>query len=424
MTVKSIHTLGASPLSLLSKMGAAGGITILKNETAAESGGTIFPYRIIAKIMDGLYIEAKDAIYSLLPTYPNAAPYFNGNTTELMKTEAVQSDTARTFTSPSSKICNVRLGTNATDLESSASGKTTLSAFGKHSLSMLFTMPVTSTASQSSGSDEFTLAYSGECPMNPEKIVVAGELNTGESVNYLRSSIPGYGIGLFGPARSNGAVVPFGILNVPYNGLTGEYALGNNTSMALFAINLYNFSVLPMPIVISATDFRIAKSVDTSNELVTPTAWQDLPIFTDIASDGAGLYFHVGATRGHFLLITSVDTSKGNKMEGTFPAIYRNTPYAYNPNAVLETNCTVLGDATAETAEYIMSAYAPDIPIANDNVSGGPVVSNIFAVGSNEIRGAVKGVLKCSDNLGIGTIGWLDGIKYEVKRPGRMIKIG
>ena len=52
------------------------------------------------------------------------------------------------------------------------------------------------------------------------------------------------------------------------------------------------------------------------------------------------------------------------------------------------------------------------------------MVTNIFAVGTDEIRGVIPGVLSCSGNLAIGTVGWLDGIKYKVVKAGRMIKIG
>jgi hypothetical protein len=57
-------------------------------------------------------------------------------------------------------------------------------------------------------------------------------------------------------------------------------------------------------------------------------------------------------------------------------------------------------------------------------VVGGPVVSEVYAFDSDEIRGAVNGVLGISENVEVGTMGWLDGKRYRVLLPGRMTQVG
>lgn len=405
MTVKNIHTLGASPLVLLSKLATAGGITLNKTETVAESGGKEFINRIVAQIASGLYIEVKDTIYSLLGSN-NAAPPKFAYDAHILAQEATESDKTKTFAAGTQT--GIKLGDGVT------------SGLGNHSMSLLATMPVVAASNTFDESVTFKFFTSSKDGVSwatdSAKVVVTGELNSGESIVDHNGPI------LIGAARASSPDFPFMIINFPYNLLTGLY---KGTSYdKVYLLQMYAERAIGYPLVISACDFRIAQSIDTSNELVNPTDWSDLPIFTDVTSDGASLIFHVDATRGQFLAISTMDTSKGNKMEGTFPVVYRNTPYFSNPNSVSEVACKVLGDASTPTAQYPMSEYVPAIPIANDNVSGGPVVTNVFAVGTNEIRGAVGGVLGCSENLAIGTIGWLNGLKYCVVRPGRMVKIG
>lgn len=421
MTVKLVKTLGASPLVLLEKLAAAGGCTLLQDVHQTDSDGVSFVSRVVAKINDNLYIEALDSIYNLLATTPKATPWlYDSNystfySDKKLAQEAVESDKELAGTA---KLVAVALGlTNAAITDSILSA---------HSFSVLVSLPPSTAQGTGGEYDGFNLKTNSKLTLLPAKVVTTQDLPSGDTIVTANTAHTDYGVELLGTVRTSNKGFPFGILNAPYNtaptgGSCGSSGIPNNH--LCYGIRSV-ITAVPFPIVVSAANFRIAKSVDTSNELVNPTSWDDLPIFTEIMSDDNGLYFSVTSALGQYLAITNVDTSKGNKLSGTFPVIYRNTPYAYNPNSIGDTRIKVIGDASMATTELTMNEYVPALPIPNDSVTGGPVVTNIFAVGTDEIRGVVPGVLGCSSNLAIGTIGWLDGIKYKVSRPGRMIKIG
>ncbi|EFC90033.1 hypothetical protein Dpep_0001, partial [Dethiosulfovibrio peptidovorans DSM 11002] len=67
MAVKRIDTLGCHPLVLMKKLAAIGGLEILKEEKHVHDG-VEYPYHIVAKVKDGLYVEAKDPIYEFAST--------------------------------------------------------------------------------------------------------------------------------------------------------------------------------------------------------------------------------------------------------------------------------------------------------------------------------------------------------------------
>lgn len=175
----------------------------------------------------------------------------------------------------------------------------------------------------------------------------------------------------------------------------------------------------------SGTTMRIAQNVAVDG-LVNPTPWRGLPIFASLLSTGKGLFFINKARVAHsgILGITQIDTTKGNGVEGSFPAVYDSGVISVFLSPDKGEHLNILGSATNPLAYSPMQLFSPNPPIPVDSVSGGPVVTDLFAYNSEEIRGSVEGLLSARENLPVGTVGWLDGKRYRVHLPGRMLQIG
>jgi|GEM_PF-6348105 len=130
-----------------------------------------------------------------------------------------------------------------------------------------------------------------------------------------------------------------------------------------------------------------------------------------------------GNSRNATCLLTAIDTDKGNGLPGSFPAIYDSgmcCAYFVDEGE----NAIVMGDESTPGSVIPMQIYVPSPPLATDAVSGGPVVTDLFVHNSQEIRGALPGLLGTPEALSVGSVGWLDGKRYRVHLPGRMLQIG
>ena len=420
MTVKSVQTLGANPLILMEKLAAAGGLTLIQDKKVSDSSGKSFAYKVVAQIKDGLYIEALDSIYNLLNTNTKAVPricqYSSGYSGTILAQEATAAD-ARKY---AAATFSLSLGTFEDAVP--------VTILDKSSLSVMFSLPIGGPAAKDMSAEYGANLYYNYS-FDRSKILLTDDLNSGESIIQARASVNTQGFAVIGSTRGDSSRYPMGIINSALRSRDLSGRPSNNsyapaTTLFFGAHNSTAYSAMPLPCVVSGADFRLGRSVDSNGELENPTSWNALPIYTNIASDGSGLIFSVPGKNGEFLIITTVDTSKGNKMSGIFPVSYTKTLLEYNPDSAAETQVKVLGDETATTTELTMNEYVPSMPIANDSVKGGPVVTYVFAVGADEIRGTIGEVLSCSNNVAIGTTGWLDGEKYKAIYPGRMIKIG
>jgi len=273
MTVKLVKTLGANPLVLMEKLAAADGLTLLQDLKVADSSGNSFAYRVVAKISDNLYIEAMDNIYNVLNSNNKAVPLYNvpypktGHIYSVLKQEAAEVDKTKKF---SGEVLVGSLGVAADAVP------TTI--IGKHSMSLLATLPIENDSNYGYRGYSIT---PGINTLDASKVVFTGEINSGETLVNNGSS----GLCFYGASRSPDTAYPFQILNAPHEALDGLTPAPTNNSSYTFSseyapTNLFfgdgNYqkyvNYMPIPLVVSAVEFRLATSVDSSNELVTPSS--------------------------------------------------------------------------------------------------------------------------------------------------------
>ncbi len=406
MVVRRISTLGCHPLLLLAKLAAAEGLTILKEEKNTV-GGVDYRYRIIARIAENLYIEAYDAVYKV-GTEDAYLPKLlvHGSDAANLPLEAAQSH--KTISNASNSR-HIGISTSVT-VESTA-------------LSMLVSCSNDTSISADSISPEGTSLVGRYNPHDADGIMAPeasfpSDLSFGTWQGQLvvclgatKKSAP-YPFAIF-TSNIIGGVVSGGPVESGYNMLA--YCSGYTSSG----------DVQPAPIMIAGTKFRVATSV-LDNELVSPSSWFPLPIFATLYSTGDGLYFVNGPDSrfGGLLAVTKVDTTVGSGMSGVFPVIYKTYKYTLPLGDQSGEMAYVLGSEVNPTETSAMSIYAPAPPIASDSVKGGPVVSDLFVYSLSEIRGAIMGALAAPSSAALGTSGWLDGKRFSVQFPGRMIQVG
>lgn len=408
MTVKAVSTLGANPISLVRKLAALSGLTVLK-ETKVTVDSADYYNDVVAKINDNLYIEIYDALYAEMNSDATKIPTIYKSSTQhdvmfIPKQEVELTDLSRRTVSTA----------YTNEILSSAITSTTFEYQQKLSLSFMITLATSRTTKSDGGGlwSVSNLYYKAPKVVLPEDL---GNISIiGNDYGYLESIYSG-----------TAPTAPFkrGILNTGFRAIpTKCYAPGQGANVLVYSRSASGESQ-PSLVCVTGAEIRIATAVDISNNLVNPTDWEACPLFTDAVCDTEYLAFFVQNAKGQNMLITSVDTSKGNSLAGNFPAIYKNIPIAYNPSADIETKCTMLGDSNSASTKKVMTPFIPEPPISSDSILGGPVVSNVYAFDSNEIRGTLPNILGCDKNLNMGTIGWLNGVKYKVIYPKIMLKI-
>ncbi|NCC97089.1 MAG: hypothetical protein EOM02_09645 [Synergistales bacterium] len=402
MAVRRVDTLGCHPLVLMQKLAAIGGLEIMREEKHTHDG-VDYPYHIIAKVKDGLYVEAFDPIYAVGDT-PEKMPTRPGGllleATDLNRSEGM----ANLLTSDREmKFGNVSWGD-----------------FERKSMSVLITLP-THPSRLKGRSDSYLFGFYAGVGLNKDAFVITGELKDGETITTQTDSNICYK--LTGPVREGNYAHPFGIINFGWRSSPPRVP-STHALQSAFLTGQERDVCAPVLLVLSGAMVRVGHSFSEGAGIALPTEWEELPIFTSIMSSDSGLSFIVPSSRGAILVLTTVDTTKGNGFEGVSPVIFCKIPLAHNPGSKLAERAVVLGSASNPAASAGMSLYSPTPPIGNDSVSGGPVVTDVFVHNLDEIRGAIPGVLSCSPNLPMGTVGWLDGKRYRVHLPGRMLQIG
>ncbi|MCF4115225.1 MULTISPECIES: hypothetical protein [Dethiosulfovibrio] len=423
MAVKRIDTLGCHPLVLMKKLAAIGGLEILKEEKHVHDG-VEYPYHIVAKVKDGLYVEAKDPIYEFAST-PELLPrrvYLGELEGDIMALEA------------SSTMLGIR---SQTDYMAPVINSQTPLPEGPMGLSILFSYfgKASNTSSYRLHSGAYIDSDNGYlfgAPLsrNKEKVMRIGGKNPISNLDLMD--------------KSNGIYVSVNLLTsdtleYSYNGTSAVVmsAFIENIQWKPFRPSGYRYYATPRiyfgqtteglgaPIVISGTIMRIGTDF-LEDQLVSPTSWRILPITSSVISNEGGVFFcyDEGEEHSGVLGLVLVDTSKGNGLDGPFPAIFdTDLCCAFSPPSKGE-HLVVLGSESNPEGIITMQLFAPSPPISTDSVSGGPVVTDLFAYTSEEIRGAVPGVLATPEALAVGSVGWLDGKRYRVHLPGRMLQIG
>ncbi|WP_420827979.1 hypothetical protein [Dethiosulfovibrio faecalis] len=418
----------------MKKLAAIDGLEILKEEKHVHDG-VEYPYRIVAKVKDGLYVEAKDPLYEQA-TAPEKLPQKIDSdevTTEFLQLECSQS----TLTSPNvsnryivipSEQSLVMEAYGASFLVGSPAGPTSTRKC------------TVATCVESSPKDSGIYSFGAPVLSFPSGAKISGKDNveeapfsisfTGNDWAYFENddgTVDGYlkGIQLNHTDASGAGWSGFGVcLNVEaLHDLEWEpvYSKGYGTRKVLFLGSQRNCSVL----VVSGTVFRVSSSVSPEGDLVFPSTWQTLPCVPTVMTNQGGLFFCYNSAeiRSGVIAAITLDTSKGNGLEGSFPAIY-DSGVLCGVHAVGGERLHVQGSPSNPSGTVAMQVFVPEVPIPTDSVSGGPVVTDLFAYSSQEIRGALPGLLGVPEALSVGSVGWLDGKRYRVHLPGRMLQIG
>lgn len=435
MAVKRIDTLGCHPLVLMKKLAAIGGLEILKEEKHVHDG-VEYPYHIVAKVKDGLYVEAKDPLYEQAITperLPQRADYTGKVKTAEgpLKLECTQAMFQET-TFPNERHI-VILSEDPLAME--AYGASALVSVNQpYDGAYVSVTCVENGNSGNSGTYLFggpVLPSSSGAVLfgkdNAEKNLSGFSFNKAEDVLFdLDDSSP--------DGTSKGVRLSFGTEVWDGFGVCMNTEVIRDITWKPVYLAYPNYNpqhVLHLgtqdrcaAVVISGTVFRVSSQI-SEDSLVTPSEWETLPCAPIIINNDAGLFFCYNSGSAHSGMVgaVTVDTSKGNDMEGSFPAIYDSGVFC-GVHATGGEKLYVLGSPSNPAGTVVMQLFAPSPPISTDSVSGGPVVTDLFAYTSEEIRGAIPGVLATPEALAVGSVGWLDGKRYRVHLPGRMLQIG
>ncbi len=426
MAVRRVDTLGCHPLVLMQKLAAIGGLEIIKEETHLSTflrgeSEYLKPYRIVAKIpgVEGMYIEAHDPLIEAEKNtgdYPEiwANAYFNSSK-GLFRMEAKEEDKSLNPTSNNSDIC-VHLPKHDT--------------FGKVAVSLLFAPCNPTGKSHYWGQKVWQqVSYDGRgawYAQPTQSDVIFTEDIPGVSVNITAGDYPVLEVTAPSYEKPNFSFLVAGATPeviwpwwekgvMPKTPGNPDYAHG------------VSFRQRTNPIVVAGVRVRFSSGIGVDKELTLPSDWGHVPISASVMSTDSGLFFFNGEGSFSSLVgVSFIDTSSGNNYgEGRCIGIYENYPktFALAPSAPRER--ILIGGTTANPGgTVVMQPFAPNPPIPVDSVSGGPVVTDLFAYNSEEIRGSVEGLLAARENLPVGSVGWLDGKRYRVHLPGRMLQIG
>lgn len=448
MAVKRIDTLGCHPLVLMKKLAAIGGLEILKEEKHVHDG-VEYPYHIVAKVKDGLYVEAKDPIYeqatdaTLLPMSITTSGFGSGS---LMRLEADAQILGEYFTYAEAKRLSIAINSSSS-IEAEAMG-----------ISILFSHFV---STHESYGNEYSILLGQSVQENGTSFIFGENRNRYQSGIMTIGGSPLLGGLSFESNLANYDSSPGGVKfsrllkridpggheenaeglaatvmsiesakNVAWSPTHADVnsIMGYPMADALYFgfVKAYSQGKAGKPLVLSGTVVRVGNTIDSDGEsIVSPSEWKTLPVFSSILSCDSGLFFcyDKASEASGMLGIVLVDTSKGNGMEGSFPAIYDSGVCC----AVISSggeNTSILGGDGAPGATIPMQIHAPSPPLATDAVSGGPVVTDLFVHNSQEIRGVLPGLLGAPEALPVGSVGWLDGKRYQAHIPGRMLQIG
>nr|WP_321499376.1 hypothetical protein [uncultured Dethiosulfovibrio sp.] len=416
MAVRRVDTLGCHPLVLMQKLAAIGGLEILKEEKHTHDG-VDYPYRIVAKVKDGLYVEAKDELYKLGVT-PTMLPSYTPSSSTTGPVMPLEVDANHLANAVWSNSYSISLA-SSTDITVDALGMSALySGIGK--LSRMY-----------------GVLFPGDLSLIREGVVTYGKEDSKWSPPAScspRWSVNVHTMGIsravtFGPSSGDDVLSALdGTFGYAMNAEVSKdvllQALSSSGSPLLRVLLAVGGQGTPRPLVISGTVFRVSSQV-SGDSLVMPSEWKTLPCTPIIINNDAGLFFcyNAGSTYSGMVGAITIDTSKGNGIEGPFPAIYDSGVFC-GVRATGGEKLHVLGSPTNPAGTITMQLFSPEVPIPVDSVSGGPVVTDLFAYNSEEIRGSVEGLLAARENLPVGSVGWLDGNRYRVHLPGRMLQIG
>lgn len=453
MTVSKVVTYGCNPLLMLHKLAEAGGVEILSDSKHVR-GGYDYHYRTIAKFSDNLYLEAYDPLAELLNqdgrkfvyglfgsgdlssssgTFP--VPLYGAKDMPYGQELLLSSwDTPR-FAGPSGAERGTAFGIITPDISDSLILEQEILNIPFFALSFCMTYQCliasysTPLGGGTIGSDLWDLSIAGSkfIASNVPGGVAGNRLPTitlynGASTNFTPSQGTHYLL-CHGGVRTMSFKAP---LMANKNKTIKTYITTPMYGLGGFAMGQFESLAYPM---MSGAMVRVSSEINVGGSLKTPTSWVGFPIHSEATVFPSGLLFSnptdesVAGYSSH-LFIGEIDTSKGNNFEKSVVMARMNKETLRSTSGDKDAYLLAQGLLSPMSGEKEFSTFSPTPPIGSDSITGGPVVGNVFVTASDEIRGVLPPFLSCSSSLAIGTMGWLDGRRYRVFRPGLMMQVG
>lgn len=456
----SISTYGCNPLLMLMKLADAGALEII-NSTKVSKWGNDYYSRVVAKVSNTLYIEAIDPLNEIVGADPANRFICGFDTTsaetplDLTLNRDEQELSASSWAPPS---CNLDSATVLTGISTpNAPAMMLPNTLEIPVMAVSYLIGFTKyTASGSPvvgyGASNLFYSYGTSAYLHTLFSAVGGTrggFRLSEQAGGSRAVLVSYGTGYTPSASGNWATGTYSMLfsggvRTPFT-VHPPFIRGSDTSRYTITDSVIGFYVpfwnspayhKTHTLMLSGAVLRMASSVNGEGNLVTPSNWLEFPIHSHAwAIDGEGLVFanpENNATHANnfstYLFVGELDTTKGNNFgEGKCPVMGRLNRTSVASGVAMEeasASISVLGTSSPNVGEKQMDLYSSAPPINSDSFSGGPIVSNVFAYDSEEIRGTIPPFLSCNTSLGMGTSGWLDGKRYRVIRPGLMMRVG
>ncbi|NCC84554.1 MAG: hypothetical protein EOM03_10570 [Clostridia bacterium] len=457
MSVKKITTLGCNPLLMLHKMGDVNGVEILESDSFERWGQTYYT-RVVCQHPSGMYIEAKDDLNAEMGLVSDrrfcvmqnridsnsggSAPA--GHTLYLDRQELTTGDLESTLSFIGGEYNLTWSGIYAPDQPSLATDSSYSKTLSNVSISSIFNTVSNNPSHSSYGGVSLGRSQNSEVLFGQGGGLIApfGKVPNVQSV----ISYVSYGV-KFGFSTGN---PPAGwVTYLQMSGVFDEFTLGrkwgnrlnytenpgkyylNEPMLSIIAI-AHNHSVgIWRPLLYSGGAIRMASNIDGSGELVNPSPWTEFPVHCECVSTDDGLWFINAGTydsyaNSSYKYVGYMDTSRGNNFgDGKAPVVMRMNRLSAGANLTISPYIQAIGaNAVGDGGVKTLSEYTPVLPIGNDVYAGGPVVGNIFGHTVDEVRGVFPDLLSCHTSLALGTSGWLDGKRYSVFRPGKMMRVG
>jgi hypothetical protein len=434
---------------MLHKLAAVGGVEVIEASTHVK-GGLDYHYRVIVKIADDLFIEAYDPLNEMIFVgdrryiWGRGGDTANGAAFTMYDLPLQELDEASWAVTTSTKGQNVVAGLAVPDMPELLSTVTSLQgvSFPFLAPSMLVKMIIDGAVWQNAPLTVSRMTSSG-----PQ--ATCGRLRTqGGTIQFPFGSSDGTGVFTLNNSGPRGvlingvaAVGTYSLLfaSTLCRGLTLSQPTGHQhqdtgwvwpSNCGILGLDgvRAETSVSYLPRLMSGAILRVSSSVDVDGSLVAPSEWFEFPIHLSASAyDGEGIVFSTSNEpySSQYIYVGVLDTTRGNGFGGgRAPVVGRFSPVVFGPLSTTAPYISAFGDTLPGNGNKLMDLHYPSLPIGSDSVTGGPVVANLFATSSDEIRGVFPPFLACSSALSLGTMGWLAGNRYKVIRSGLMMRVG
>lgn len=454
--VKRVDTRGCHPLTMLHKLADTGAIEILENEKHTKYNCD-YHYRTIVKVNDNLYLEAYDPLNELLGVGERRFYTY------------IQNETVRAGVLSGGKVLGADIPARQELLESDWNWGVSPTGYKGHVWSGILAPDLDSVYGDTAviiPKMALSCAYNRYLHNSTD-----GYLCTTDTPEYLEDYVVGGEVfypwlspatskhtGRVSLSNPNGIqrTVTITVSPVPPVYTTQAFSCGEvqanrplrpavaaassstktslDTSYKLLGLTRFHGEDsirCGHAYLMSGAMLRVSREISAEGALVSPTEWNPFPVHViGMVLGDDGLLFHIPSTNNNsfeaYWHVGVLDTTRGNGFgEGKCPVITRfNRMTGGAASAVTGDLTQAQGLVSPLGGAKVFSQYAPVPPIGSDSFTGGPVVASLFASSADELRGVFPAFLSCNTSLAVGTMGWLDGKRYRVFRPGMMMRVG